>query len=152
MNKKVSFSLVGIASIVLGVICFFFDVGRYANLESYGGDAYTGIQNAAARAANNIQLLSIIVKCGFGFLLIITGLILIAIAVTKNTNNAQIVPAYSKVNETKNPNVAENKENPSEDIEEMDEIDYVGTIREYQKMVENGEMPEEEMKKRISRL
>ncbi len=152
MNKKVSFSLVGIASIVLGVICFFFDIGRYANLESYGGDAYTGIQNAAARAANNIQLLSIIVKCGFGFLLIITGLILIAIAVTKNTNNAQIVPAYSKVNETKNPNVAENKENPSEDIEEMDEIDYVGTIREYQKMVENGEMTEEEMKKRISRL
>lgn len=152
MNKKVSFSLVGIASIVLGVICFFFDVGRYANLESYGGDAYTGIQNAAARAANNIQLLSIIVKCGFGFLLIITGLILIAIAVTKNTNNAQIAPAYSKVNETKNPNVAENKENPSEDIEEMDEIDYVGTIRDYQKMVENGEMTEEEMKKRISLL
>ena len=152
MNKKVSFSLVGIASITLGVICFFFFVGRYANLESYGGDAYTGIQNAAARAANNIQLLSIIVKCGFGFLLIITGLILIAIAVTKNTNNAQIAPAYSKVNETKNPNVEENKENPSEDIEEMDEIDYVGTIREYQKMVENGEMTEEEMKKRISLL
>ena len=77
---------------------------------------------------------------------------MIAIAVTKNTNNAQIAPAYSKVNETKNPNVEENKENPSEDIEEMDEIDYVGTIREYQKMVENGEMTEEEMKKRISLL
>ena len=29
--------------------------GRYMGFETYGGDAYTGIQNAAARTANNVQ-------------------------------------------------------------------------------------------------
>lgn len=154
MNKKVGFSLSGIASIVLGIVCFFLDVGRNVDYESYGGDAYTGIQQAAAKTANNILHLSVIVKCGFGFLLIVAGLVLIAVAVSqKNNEKTQVLVPMTKgtiVNNTESPNTT------IEQVEKEDvpavEIDYVGTIKKYQKMVENGEMTQEEMDKRVQSL
>ena len=53
------------------------DVGYYESSSSYGGDAYTGIQNAAAQTANNVKALSEIAKMGFAFFLIALGLIAI---------------------------------------------------------------------------
>lgn len=67
----------GILSIIFGIITFGKDVGYYESSASYGGDAYTGIQNAAAQTANNVRALSEIVNTGLGFILIAIGLIAI---------------------------------------------------------------------------
>lgn len=68
----------GIVSIILGIVSFCLDNGSGINNKSYGGDAYTGIQNAAAHTANNVQDLCNVVKFGFGALLIVIGLAIIA--------------------------------------------------------------------------
>lgn len=65
----------GIISIIFGIIMFQKNTGYSAYAETYGGDAYTGIQNAAVRTANNVQMLGEIVKDGLGFLLIAIGLV-----------------------------------------------------------------------------
>ncbi len=67
----------GILSVIFGIIMFAKYVGGYESNSSYGGDAYTGIQNAAAQTANNVMALSEIVKTGFAFSLIALGLIAI---------------------------------------------------------------------------
>lgn len=67
----------GILSVIFGIIMFAKDVGYYESSSSYGGDAYTGIQNAAAQTANNVKALSEIAKTGFAFFLIALGLIAI---------------------------------------------------------------------------
>ena len=67
----------GIISIIFGIVMFAKNVGYYESSISYGGDAYTGIQNAAAQTANNVKALSEIAKSGFAFLLIAIGLIAI---------------------------------------------------------------------------
>ena len=67
----------GILSVIFGIIMFGKDVGYYEVSSSYGGDAYTGIQNAAAQTANNVKALSEITKNGFAFFLIAVGLIAI---------------------------------------------------------------------------
>lgn len=49
---------VGILAIVFATHCFNPDISYYISYvrhETYGGDAYTGIQNAAADTANNIR-------------------------------------------------------------------------------------------------
>lgn len=51
------------------MLCFPKGVGSYANNMQYGGDAYTGIQNAAAQTARNVKALATIAKDGFGFVL-----------------------------------------------------------------------------------
>ncbi len=68
-----------IIAIIFAIISFSMDTGSYSNFKSYGGDAYTGIQNAAARTANNVQDLAGIVKTigGLGFLM--TGFILFVV-------------------------------------------------------------------------
>ena len=50
-------------------------VGSYSRSEIYGGDAYTGIQNAAADAANNVNDLAIVMRNGISYLLLIAGLL-----------------------------------------------------------------------------
>ena len=67
----------GIISVIFGIIMFAKDVGSYEYSATYGGDAYTGIQNAAAQTANNVTALSKIAKTGFAFFLIVLGLIAI---------------------------------------------------------------------------
>lgn len=67
----------GFASVILGIICFCLNTGRYVYSESYGGDAYTGIQNAAAATGSNVQSLAAIVKFGLGALLIVFGIALV---------------------------------------------------------------------------
>lgn len=76
----------GILSILFGLITLSQDTGSWESSTSYGGDAYTGIQNAAAQTANNVQDLAEIVAMGFGFLLIALGLFAIFYFVTKMKN------------------------------------------------------------------
>ena len=76
----------GILSVLFGLITLSQDTGSWESSSSYGGDAYTGIQNAAAQTANNVQDLAEIVAMGFGFLLIALGLFAIFYFITKMKN------------------------------------------------------------------
>ena len=73
----------GIISVIFGIITLGMDTGSWESSSSYGGDAYTGIQNAAAQTANNVQDLAEIVAAGIGFLLIAMGLIAVSYFLTK---------------------------------------------------------------------
>ena len=85
-KKKVLQIVVGVISIIFAVLCFVlqgdFDTGSLVSDKYYGGDAYTGIQQAAAATARNvyylsknIESLSKAIMMGFGFLLIVIGLV-----------------------------------------------------------------------------
>ena len=85
-------SVTGIISIIFGAVCgeTHLPGGTEATEYTYGGDAYTGIQNAAAQAANNVRHLSydidamrMVITEGFKFVLIITGLVLIITGIFK---------------------------------------------------------------------
>ena len=95
MNKKILAIILIVAAvvaIVLGVVTMTkaekLYTGRYVSHETYGGDAYTGIQNAAADTAGNVQSGNYILReidenlCfGLGSILIVIGLTLAAFAV-----------------------------------------------------------------------
>lgn len=66
--------LSGALSIILGFIVIGYSDGYYESALSYGGDAYTGIQNAAAQTANNVEDLAAIAKFGVSSLLIVVGI------------------------------------------------------------------------------
>lgn len=68
--------LSGVLSIILG-FCMHCGGYYYTSLEKYGGDAYTGIQNAAAETSRNVYGLGQCVESGFKFLLIVVGIIAI---------------------------------------------------------------------------
>ena len=86
--KQILFGLVGLISTILSFVCFGLDTGSWESSKTYGGDAYTGIQNAAAQAANNVQDAAAIMKFGFGSVLLIAGLTLILFAVFMNDKPA----------------------------------------------------------------
>ncbi len=67
----------GIASVALGILIGEMSVGSYESAKAYGGDAYTGIQNAAAQTANNVQYLCELVREGFMYVLFAIGAIAI---------------------------------------------------------------------------
>lgn len=79
MNKDQIVSIIGVASGILSIIFSFavlcFNTG-YAEMDvSYGGDAYTGMQNASAQAANNIKYLADCMRFGIFAILFIAGLL-----------------------------------------------------------------------------
>lgn len=78
--KKLLFSVTGIVSVILSIVCYSLDAGSLQGNIQYGGDAYTGIQNAAAQTARNVKYLAVIAKFGFGSVLMITGILLILFA------------------------------------------------------------------------
>lgn len=67
----------GALSVIFGLIMTGMSIGSWESTKSYGGDAYTGIQNAAAQTANNVQDLADIAMNGFAYLLIALGLFMI---------------------------------------------------------------------------
>lgn len=70
--------LIGVLSIILAVNCFNRSTGLYESNKIYGGDAYTGIQNASAQTSNNIQCLAEITRFAGGSTLLVFGLLSIA--------------------------------------------------------------------------
>ena len=93
-NSNIFISIGGIISGIVSMIFGFVMLGSYVGLyefsSEYGGDAYTGIQNAAAQTANNVKALAEIARLGFAFLLISIGLIAIFYFVSnlkKSLNN-----------------------------------------------------------------
>lgn len=89
--------MLGGISVILSIICFCLYDGGYESSYTYGGDAYTGIQNASAQAANNLINLADIVKFGFGSVLLIGGLYLILSSVFQLLSKpvAAITPAVT---------------------------------------------------------
>ena len=68
--------VVGFVAILLGACVHGMKTGSFESSYQYGGDAYTGIQNAAAQNANNIKYLAEIVKTGMTFGLCVFGVAL----------------------------------------------------------------------------
>lgn len=67
----------GIIAAILGFICFSKqDAGSYLMDYTYGGDAYTGIQNAAAGTGRNVNALTDVVAFGFGCVNLVLGMAL----------------------------------------------------------------------------
>ena len=81
--------LSGILSVIFGVVTLTQDTGHWETNASYSGAAYTGIQNAAAQTANNVQDLAEIMAMGMGFLLIALGFISIFYFITKMKNSSK---------------------------------------------------------------
>ena len=79
----------GFISIILGFVVSGMSTGSWESSSSYGGDAYTGIQNAAAQTANNVQDLAEILKTGMSSALIIFGIAMIAYFGIKFFKNAE---------------------------------------------------------------
>lgn len=75
--------VIGLFSAVMGFITYGLYDGGWEMSQSYGGDAYTGIQNAAAQTANNVQALADIVQFVGGTLLVVLGFTLILVFVKK---------------------------------------------------------------------
>lgn len=67
----------GVISFILGVCTATKYIGGSESYSKYGGDAYTGIQNAAAGTSNNVLLLSNVIRYAMASLLIVFGLALI---------------------------------------------------------------------------
>ena len=80
MNKKLLkiFGIIlGVVTIVLAVIVLCKGVGYYESNVSYGGDAYTGIQNAAAQAANNVMYVGEMIRFALGAQMLVMGLAMV---------------------------------------------------------------------------
>jgi len=66
--------ITGIISVMLAFSVKNMDAGLYhVTSYTYGGDAYTGIQNAAAKTGNNVSGLAELVQFGFFALLLVFG-------------------------------------------------------------------------------
>lgn len=65
----------GVISVIFGIVMSFKTAGFLGSMHEYGGDAYTGIQNAAAQTANNVLFLGVITRSGCSFILVSIGLI-----------------------------------------------------------------------------
>ena len=81
--KKYFHLVPSITSIVIGCIALIwgFNLTMYGTTESsksYGGDAYTGIQNAAAQTATNTYYIGEAVVDGFQAVLTVAGLTFIS--------------------------------------------------------------------------
>ena len=74
-NKRlilgISFIVLGIISVIWGLSLTYTGISSLS--ETYGGDAYTGIQNAASRTANNINELGNTLCVGLKGILIVMG-------------------------------------------------------------------------------
>lgn len=96
MVKKILFTIVGIVSIVLSIICFSAKTGGYVLRESYGGDAFTGIQHAAADTGQNVRDLAKLTAQGFGSILLVSGLTLIVFGITCTNDKKAPSPTLPK--------------------------------------------------------
>ena len=106
-NKSIKILLIviGAVSIALSIRCFAKYTGQYSEYVTYGGDAYTGIQNAAAETANNVKEMNKIISFGFGSVLLVIGASMLGIGIISyrdttsesnsdtNTNNEENIKA-----------------------------------------------------------
>lgn len=83
MIANVLGAISGIVSIFMGITIKFMDNGSSVWSNSYGGDAYTGIQNAAADTANNVMQANNILQSGFCCICVSIGLAVLFYFISK---------------------------------------------------------------------
>lgn len=91
MAKKIRviiFIIIGVISIGLSIKCFSYRQLDYEAKSMYGGDAFTGIQNAGAQTSKNVRDLADIVKFGFGSVLLVSGLGFLGVGLTTPLQNS----------------------------------------------------------------
>ena len=83
-NTSMSKTIISALIIVLGIVVLIMGIsgkynyyGNYTYNESYGGDAYTGIQNAAADTSNNVKNIGYMLEEFFNLLFIFSGALII---------------------------------------------------------------------------
>lgn len=79
--KTIAMLAVGVVSLAFSYQCSKFETGSFERSAAYGGDAYTGIQNASAQTATNVRYLNDMVKDGLTYAFLIVGLGFIACAI-----------------------------------------------------------------------
>ena len=60
MVKRIILILTGLISLGLSIGAFSKDEGKNVSYDYYGGDAFTGIQNAAADTGKNVRTLTML--------------------------------------------------------------------------------------------
>lgn len=85
--KQIFIMSAGVISIILSIWCFVMSTGNTSSKNTYGGDAYTGMQNASAQAATNIVDLASITKKGFGCVLLVAGIVLVIVGIPESKAN-----------------------------------------------------------------
>ena len=78
-------------SIILAICCFSKKSLDWESRTTYGRDAYTGIQNAAAMTSKNVSKLADSVCFGFGSILLVTGLTLVGIGISTPIERKEII-------------------------------------------------------------
>ena len=89
--KIISFIATGVLSIILAICCFSKKSLDWESRTTYGGDDYTGIQNAAAMTSKNVSKLADSVCFGFGSILLVTGLTLVGIGISTPIERKEII-------------------------------------------------------------
>ena len=82
--------VLGMVVSIVGISEKFHYYGYYTYYETYGGDAYTGIQNAAADTSKNIQNLGYMCEEFFNALFLYSGLLIILLGVYFLSSNISI--------------------------------------------------------------
>ena len=80
--RSIIFMIIGVVSIIMSIVCFSSKVPYGESNSVYGGDAYTGIQNASASTSRAVVELAKITQLGFGSVLLIAGFTLIGVGST----------------------------------------------------------------------
>ena len=85
--------ILGVITIILAICVFDMSVGSYEGTYSYGGDAYTGIQNAAAQTANNVKYVGEMLRFALGSQMLVTGLAMLLGSLCIRTKEKVRIPA-----------------------------------------------------------
>lgn len=116
MENKVRskiFMIIGVLSIIMSIVCFSSKVPNGESDIVYGGDAYTGIQNASASTSRAVVELAKITKLGFGSVLLIAGFTLFGVGST--------MPVQRKTEENDLSDEPSEEDNKSEEIKTENE-------------------------------
>lgn len=96
-----------IAFIIIAIIAFNFasridDMGNgdYVSSSRYGGDAYTGMQNASAETGCNVYKGNQIMQKGFKYIFILTGWVFLVVGLTPTFTCGISICKQSSVSET----------------------------------------------------
>ena len=110
--------IVAFLSLGFSITMFGMSRGNFAFSESYGGDAYTGIQNAAALATQNIYSLNSIVRSGFGYLFLLISICNFGAIFVLRDSKKQSLPSLPVVTKEKEVEKVEEVKEEKEEVSE----------------------------------
>ena len=125
-NKALTilFIVIGSVAILLSIRCFVRYTGQYSDYITYGGEAYTGIQNAGAETANNVKATNEILSFGFGSVLLVIGATMLGVGIISYQNLSSPTPnSGSKVDQASDNDATEKAISPDQGQAETSESD-----------------------------